>query len=123
MLGAYLLPDAELLRVYSEHGHVEALDLDEALELHLEERGITEKHIVSFSEIREVFDGAPRFFANLPGRRAPLVMVGPTREDRILCVPIEPTGQRGSWRPITAFTANAHHVERYRRESRDERQI
>ena len=44
------MPGVELARVYSEYGYVEALDLDEALELHLEERGITEKHIVSFSQ-------------------------------------------------------------------------
>lgn len=40
-------------------------------------------------------------------------MVGPTRAGRFLCVPIEPTGKCGVWRPVTAFTANAHHVKRY----------
>ena len=109
--------------MYSEKGPIEGLDLDEALELHLQERGITEKHIVSFDEILEVFNGAPRFFENSPGRRASLVMVGPTGEGRMLCVPIEPTVQRGIWRPLTAYTANAHHVERYARENENERQI
>ena len=111
-----------LSTIYEANGPIQELELDEALQLHLEERGITEKHIVTFDEIREVLTGAPRFFENPPGRRAPLVMVGPTSAGRMLCVPIEPTGQRGKWRPVTAFTANTHHVQRYVLENENERQ-
>ena len=101
--------------LFGQYGPVEELELDEELELHLRERGIFDKHIVSFAEILEVHAGSPRFMENssVPNRRAPIVMVGPTRAGRFLCVPIEPTGKRGVWRPVTAFTANAHHVKRY----------
>ena len=107
-------------KIFEYYGRVEEIELDEDLERHLIERGITEKHIVSFSEILEVLYGTPRFFDNLPGRRAPIAMVGPTREGRVLYVPIEPTGKLGVWRPVTAFTANTHHVERYEEEHRRE---
>ena len=90
--------------------------MHEELELHLVERGITEKHTGSFTEILEVLTGTPKYFENLPGRRAPVSMVGPTRNGRMLCVPIEPTGKMGVWRPVTAFTADTHHVERFKSE-------
>lgn len=109
------MPDAELETIFAENGRVEHLHLDDALATHLEERGISGKHIVSFAEIQGVYQGAPEYFANSPGRRAPAVMVGPTLEGRFLCVPIEPTDTWGVWRPVTAYTANTHHVERYRR--------
>ena len=89
------MPDFEIQRLFADNGPVEELEFDEDLELHLRDRGITEKHIVSFSEIREVFDLNPEFYENLPGRRSPIVMVGPTNGARMLCVPIEPTGKAG----------------------------
>lgn len=112
------MTESEAESLFGQYGPVTELELDEALEEHLKERGITEKHIVSFTEIREVFQGDPRFFGNPPGssRRAPAVMVGPTLGGRFLTVPIEPTGKWGIWRPITAFTSNAHHIQRYGRE-------
>ena len=111
------MANVEIENLFAHNGSVEELELDEELELHLKERGITEKHIVSFVEILEVLQGNPRYFENLPGRRAPISMVGPTDSNRILCVPIEPTGKTGVWRPVTAFTANAHHVDRYYEET------
>ena len=110
----------EMNGLFAYYGRIEEIELDEDLERHLTERGITDKHIVSFSEILEVLHGNPRFFENLPGRRAPIAMVGPTHEGRVLYVPIEPTGRLGVWRPVTAFTANTHHVERYEEENRRE---
>ncbi len=103
-----------------QHGQIEELDFDGDLELHLRERGTYDKHIVSFTEIREVFLGDPLFFENLPGRKALLLMVGPTIAGRFLTVPIEPTGRLGHWRPVTAFTSNSHHVERYNTEKENE---
>lgn len=107
------MPDTEVEILFAEHGPVHELELDGALEIHLRERGTFGKHIVSFLEILEVLNGDPEFFTNSPGRRAPAVMVGPTSEGRFLCVPIEPARRQGVWRPVTAYTANAHHVERY----------
>ena len=107
--------------LFNKDGPVEEIELDAELELHLRERGGFEKHIVSLAEIREVFDGTPQFWRNspAPGRRAPLVMVGPTLSGRFLTVPIEPTGKWGIWRPVTAFTSNTYHRERYWQELDD----
>ena len=114
------MPNTELETLFAENGRVEYLNLDYALATHLQERGISGKHIVSFAEILEVHQNVPEYFENSPGRRAPAVMVGPTREGRFFCVPIEPTSTRGVWKPVTAYTANTHHIERHRR-YRDER--
>ena len=110
----------EIEKLFVDNGQVERLELGQELQFHLDERGITEKHIVTFTEILEVLDLRPKYFENLPGRRAPVSMVGPTRDGRILCVPIEPTGDMGVWRPVTAYTANAHHLARYNAEENDD---
>lgn len=110
------MSEVEINSLFADNGPVEELELDEELEIHLKLRGQTEKHIVSFSEILEVFYAKPQYFENLSGRRAPVVMLGPTSGGRMLCVPIEPTGRTGVWRPVTAYTANTHHVERYNSE-------
>ena len=67
------------------------------------DRGTYDKHIVSFTEILEVFEGARLFFENSSGQRAPLVLVDPTSEERYLTIPIEPTGKQGIWSPVTSF--------------------
>ena len=102
--------------LFSQNGPVRMLELDDDLKQHLQERGITKKHIVSFAEILEVFEGNPRILINepAPGRRAPVVMVGPTMVGRFLTVPIEPTGKWGIWRPITAFESNTGDIMRHR---------
>ena len=101
--------------IFAAHGQVEQILLDDDLFNHLQERGITQKHVVSFKEILEIANRQPEYFANLPreGRRALIVMVRPTLENRFLCVPLEPAGRPGIWRAVTAFTANSHHVLRY----------
>ena len=106
----------EIERLFSQYGPLRELELDDDLKQHLEERGITRKHIVSFAEILEVFAGTPRILENqpAPGRRAPLVMVGPTVAGRFLTVPIEPTGKWGIWRPMTAFESNTGDITRHR---------
>lgn len=68
---------------------------------------------ISVVEILEVLDREPRFYVNRRGRRASHVMVGPTFGGRLLVVPIEDWG-RGTWRPVTAFEANAWQARRYR---------
>ncbi|MCL4545106.1 MAG: BrnT family toxin [Chloroflexi bacterium] len=93
------------------------LGFDDRFREHLQDRGRYEKHRISEREIAEVFENAPQFFINArgEGRRAPLVMVGPTIAGRMLVVPIEPTESWGVWRPVTAFEANRHHRTRYER--------
>ena len=46
------MTEAEVESLFGLYGFIEELELDEALAEHLKERGITEKHIVSFTEIR-----------------------------------------------------------------------
>ena len=43
------MSDVEIESLFADNGPVERLELDEELELHLVERGITEKHAVSFT--------------------------------------------------------------------------
>jgi len=103
--------------LFELHGRVEQLILDDALFDHLLERGFYDRHAVSFEEILSVHLGAPRYFLNTgEGRSAPLIMVGPTQQGRFLLVPMVPSGQWGTWRPITAFEANTHHRARYKEE-------
>ena len=103
----------EMYQLFQKNGPVHELELDEELQEHLKERGTYDKHIVTFTEILEAFTSSPKFFLNSTGLRAPLVMIGPTNHGRFLVVPIEPSGKFGIWRPVTAFTANAHHRQRY----------
>ena len=106
------MSDIGIQDLFADNGPIEELELDEDLERHLVER----QHGVSFSEILGVFNNSPQYYENLSGRRTPVIMVSPTFGGRMLCVPIEPTGKAGVWRPVTAYPANAHHVERYNTE-------
>lgn len=103
----------DLRAFFAEYGPVEELDFDEAFLAHLAERATYQKHQVAVTEILDVHRGAPKFFRNSGTGRAPTIMVGITARGRWLCVPIEPTGRPGIWRPVTAFEANAHHREKY----------
>ena len=104
-----------IANLFDAHGAVTELDFDDAFGAHMasERRGY-EKYAVSEREIREVQSGRPQFFENTGRQRAPLIMLGPTRSDRVLVIPLEPTHRWGVWRPVTAFEANAHHKKRYR---------
>lgn len=93
------------------HGPVGALIFDERYEEHQRERASYQKHIVAVSEILEAHANAPRYFLNSKG--APMVMIGITDAGRVRAVPLDPSDTYGVWRPRTAFTANAHHRNRY----------
>jgi hypothetical protein len=83
------IPDVE--QFFQEHGEVAELEIDEEFLLHLRDRSTYDKHRVSAAEVVEVHALEPRYFTNLSGRRAPIIMIGPTSRKRFLCVPIEPT--------------------------------
>jgi hypothetical protein len=108
----------DLEAVFVRHGRVEELALDDVLYGHLVERGTYAKHDVTLAEILQVHQGQPRYFTNAgsDGRRAPVIMVGPTQAGRWLCVPIEPAGGQGVWRAVTGFEANTHHKVKYERQ-------
>lgn len=72
-------------------------------------------HGITAADVQEAYDLAPRFYENLPGRRASHVMLGPTFTGRLILVPIEPVGS-GLWRPVTAFEPRAEQAARYREE-------
>ena len=100
--------------ILSANGPVEELELDDAFQEHLRQRGTYDKHRVALSEVLQVQLSRPKLFLNSsPTGRAPIIMVGPTDEGRWPCVPVEPTGKWGIWRPVTAFEANAHHRSGY----------
>ena len=102
---------------FEARGVVEAVECDAAFIEHMaaEERDYA-KHVVSPQEIAEVFAEAPAFLENTGKRRAPIVMIGPTRSGRMLMTPLEPTSRRGVWRAVTAFEPNAHDRKRYEEE-------
>ena len=100
--------------LFSEHGTVEELLFDDEFIGHMsDEARQYGKHKVTMREIRQVHSNAPAYFLNGEGRRAPLIMLGPTDSGRMLVVPLEPTHMHGLWHPVTAFEANRHHVRRY----------
>jgi hypothetical protein len=103
----------DIAALFARDGRVEELDFDDDVLDHLAQRGFYPKHRVAVVEILQVHEGVPRYFANVGTGRAPIVIVEPTAAGRFLCVPIEPTGLRGTWRPVTAFEANAHHRTKY----------
>jgi hypothetical protein len=72
-------------------------------------------HGITVVEVQEVYDLAPRFYTNLPGRRASHAMLGPTFNGRLILVPIEEVSE-GLWRPVTGFEPRAAQAARYREE-------
>lgn len=105
---------SEIVSILSTSGRVERLELDDTLRQHLLDRGTYSKHLVRLAEIVQVYENSPQYFPNTSATgRAPLIMVGQTGEERMLCIPIEPTGRWGVWRAVTAFEANTHHRQRY----------
>lgn len=73
--------------ILSENGPVEELELDDEFQEHLRERATYGKHRVSLAEILQVRLLRPKLFLNSsPSGRAPLIIVGPTREERWLCI-------------------------------------
>ena len=71
------------------------------------------QHRITPGEVQQVFDRQPRFYRNRPGRRASIVMVGPTARGQVLVVPLEEVGG-AIWRPVTAFSPTPQQAARYR---------
>ncbi len=117
------MPSPETL--FSYYGRVERLEFAPDLQRHLRNH----RHNVRLTEIAEVrAQGLAKFFENTAAetgtsagqatevelnRRAPIIMVGPTAAGRVLCIPIEPTGRFGAWRPISAYDAGEYLLGRY----------
>ena len=101
--------------LFEEFGRVEELDIDEEFISHMaDESKQYQKHMISLKEIRQVHGWYPEYFINSgEGKRAPVILVGPTDAGRMIVVPIEPTRIKGIWHPVTAFDANNHHIDRY----------
>jgi hypothetical protein len=74
---------------------VEAFEWDDNEE-HLARHGLT------LEVVEQVRDNAPRFFANLPGRTASHVMIGPDLSGSFCYVAIMATARPGVW-PITGW--------------------
>jgi len=102
--------------LFQDHGAVDMLRMDDELQEHMRKRSFYDKHRVTLTEILEVHDNSPKYFLN--NNRAPAIMIGETDAGRVLVVPVEPTGDYGVWRPVTAFEGNAHHKAKYRGENK-----
>ena len=109
----------DLDNLLHSNGPVDEIELDAEYIVHQDHRAIYDKHRVSSMEIVEAHGGSPLYIENEGSqRRAPLLLVGPTENGRMIAVPLEPTGRWGIWRAVTAFEANSHHRERYYGETR-----
>jgi hypothetical protein len=105
--------EARVAQLFEIYGEVEELVFDDDYYAHVRERATYQKHVVADTEILEVHQGRPAYYANAGRHRAPVLMVGPTLAGRFLVIPLEPSGLRGAWRVVTSFQANQHHVSRY----------
>lgn len=110
----------EVQRLFEDYGTVDELEIDLAFQEHLAQRATYDKHRVTIGEILGVHQNQPGYFLNQSSnlenpeqRRAPLILVGPTPAGRFLAVPLEPTNSFGTWRVVTAFAANTHHIDKW----------
>ena len=101
--------------LFDKHGTVDVLRIDGEFEKHqTDPQHEYEKHDVKGYEVLELHKDNGAFLPNEgEDRRAPIIMVGETREGRMIAVPIEPTTTYGEWRAVTAFEANAWAVEEF----------
>lgn len=86
---------------------VDALVFDDENEAKFAAHGLT------VEDVQQVLDNRPRYYRNLPGRRASHVMLGPTFDGEMLVVPLE-LYEDALWRPVTAFPPTRDQVHRYR---------
>lgn len=110
------IDDSKDLEIFfATHGRIEELNIDEEFATHMADEGRQYgKHNVTEKEVREVHSNFPEYFINKgENKRAPIILVGSTNTGRMIVVPIEPTHIKSVWRPVTAFAANAHDIERY----------
>ena len=103
--------------LFEASGAVEELEFTLEFLAHIEERATYDKHRISSSEILEAHHNNPRYFTNRAGLRAPTIMVGKSARGRIITVPLEPSGTYSLWRPVTAFEANQHDIQRFQEET------
>jgi hypothetical protein len=81
---------------------VEALLVDDDNEEKFWQHGITADQVL------QILDGVYRIKRNRKERRASHLLVGRDRQGHCLAVPIEPTHERGVWRPVTAWYCKDH---------------
>ncbi len=83
---------------------VEAFLIDDANEDKFWDHGLTVAHVA------QVLDGPHRIKRNRRDRRASHLLIGRDHQGRCIAIPIEPTHERGVWRPITAWLCKKHEV-------------
>ena len=92
----------DINQFFVDNGAVEELEFNDELSKHLAEQEYYSKHQVTLTEILEVHLGRPRYFDNRAGKRAPVIMLGPTTKQRLLCIPIE----RADWQSWSGEACN-----------------
>ena len=70
-------------------------------------------HGVSVRQALEVVDENPRLLTNATRTGAPFLLVGPDRHGTFITLPIDPTGEYGTWRPRTGYPSKPNDVGRY----------
>jgi hypothetical protein len=70
------------------------------------------QHGVTPDDLDSVMHNAPRYFANLPGRSAPFVMIGPDHNGDFFQAAILPTVDPAAWYPVTGWRMNARRARR-----------
>jgi hypothetical protein len=99
---------------FQQYGEVDVLEPDDDFRAHLRERGRN----ISVTEIVEVHASLETEYSDNEAyqqddRNAPVIMLGYTHKARFLSVPIDPTGNRGVWRPRTAYKGDKDDEQQY----------
>ena len=80
---------------------VDWLEIDEEVEHHLA------RHGVRAGDVWEILSNTHLLFPKREHADERIYLLGPTNGGRILKVSLAPTDEPGTWRPITAFPADA----------------
>lgn len=70
-------------------------------------------HGVSIRDALEVLDENPRLMINRSAEGARYVLIGPNYVGTIITLPIDPTTERGVWRPRTGYPSSQSEIARY----------
>ena len=60
-------------------------------------------HSISPDQVWQVLENAFAVVPNRTARRAPLLVLGRDHGGNCIAIPVEPTHEKGLWRPITAW--------------------
>jgi hypothetical protein len=65
-------------------------------------------HSLTPTQVLQVLDSPHTIKRNRKERRASHLIVGRDHQGRCIAIPVEPTHERGLWRPVTAWFCKEH---------------